>query len=105
MSSLKEKCLAQVIIEVLNDLKLPLKDFIGKGFVGASNMSGKDHGVQQHLPAAGPKFSIYFQCFSHRLNLILEHSVQNVPIIKAIFKIIRDIYRFMEGSPKRHNVS
>ena len=104
VSSLKGKSLAQVIIEVLNDLKLPLKDLIGKGFDGASNMSGKDEGVQQHLTAAGAEFSIYFHCFAHRLNLVLEHSVQNVPTIKAIFETIGDIYRFMEGSPKRHNV-
>ena len=104
ISSLKGKSLAEVIIEVLNDLKLPLKDLIGKGFDGAANMSGKDEGVQQHLTEAGAEFSIYFHCFAHRLNLVLEHSVENVPTIKAIFETIGDLYRFMEGSPKRHKI-
>eukprot|EP00795_Rhopilema_esculentum_P001903 gene1903-16403_t len=39
-----------------------------------------------------------------RLSLVLEHSVKDVPTIKAIFETIGDIYRFMEGSPKRHKV-
>ena len=67
-------------------------------------MSGKDEGVQQHLTEAGAEFSIHFHCFSQRLNLVLEHSVRDVQTIKAIFETIGDIYRFMEGSPKRHKV-
>eukprot|EP00795_Rhopilema_esculentum_P007943 gene7943-13833_t len=40
--SLKGKSLAEVIIETLDDLKLPLKNLIGKGFDGAADMSGKN---------------------------------------------------------------
>lgn len=104
VSSLKGKSLAEVITDILKDLNLPLKDLIGKGFDGAANMSGKDEGVQQHLTEAGAEFSIYFHCFAHRLNLVLEHSVETVPSVKAIFETIGDIYRYMEGSPKRHKV-
>ena len=104
VSSLKGKSLAEVIIETLDDLKLPLKNLIGKGFDGAANMSGKGEGVQQHLTEAGAEFSIYFHRFAHRLNLVLEHSIKDIQTIKAIFETIGDIYRFMEGSPKRHKV-
>ena len=104
ISSLTGKSLADVIVDVLSVLKLPLKDLVGKGFDGAANMSGKDEGVQQHLTEAGAEFSVYFHCFAHRLNLVLEHSVEDVPSIKAIFETIGDLYRFMEGSPKRQKV-
>ena len=60
--------------------------------------------MQQHLTEAGAEFSIYFHCFAHRLNLVLEHSVKDVQTIKAIFETIGDIYRFMEGSPKKQQV-
>ena len=75
---------------------------VGKGFDGAANMSGKDEGVQQHLFGAGAELSVYFHCFAHRLNLVLEHSVENVSTVKTVFETVGDIYRFMDGSPKRH---
>ena len=104
VSSLKGISLAEVIIDILKDLKLSLKDLTGKGFDGAANMSGKDEGVQRHLTEAGAEFSIYFHCFAHRLNLVLEQNVETVPSVKAIFETIGDIYRYMEGSPKRHKI-
>ena len=93
-----------MIVDILKDLKLPVKDLIGKGFDGAANMSGKDEGVQRHLTEAGAEFSIYFHCFADKLNLVLEQSVETVPSVKEIFETIGDIYRYMEGSPKRHKV-
>ena len=39
------KCVAELIIKELDRMSLPLKNTIRKGFYGASNMSGKDHGV------------------------------------------------------------
>ena len=102
VSSLTGRSLADVILSVLSDHNLPLMDLIGKGFDGAANMSGKDEGVQQHLFEAGAQLSVYFHCFAHRLNLVLEHSVENVTTIKTVFDAIGDIYRFMDGSPKRH---
>lgn len=105
ISSLTGKSLADIIIDVLSILKLPLKDLVGKGFDGAANMSGKDVGVQQHLTETGAEFSVYFHCFAHRLNLVLAHSVEEVPSIKVIFfETIGDLYRFMEGSTKRRKV-
>ena len=104
VSSLTGQSLAKVIVDTLKDLKLPVKDLIGKGFDGAANMSGKDEGVQQHLTEAGAELSIYFHCFAHKLNLVLEQSVETVPSVKEIFETIGDIYRYMEGSPKRHEV-
>ena len=62
--NMKRKSLADVIVEVLSNLNLPIKDVIGMGFDGAANMSGKDEGVQQHLKLAGPEFAEYVHCFA-----------------------------------------
>ena len=53
MSYLTGKSLANVIIAVLANTNFPISNLVGKNFDGASNMSGKDEGVQQHFTAAG----------------------------------------------------
>ena len=100
VSDLTGKSLADVIIAVLANMNFPICNLVGKGFDGASNMSGKDEGVQQHLTAAGADKSTYFHCFAHKLNLVLEKSVNNVPSVNHVFDIIGCIYRYLEGSPK-----
>ncbi len=102
VDSIKGKKLVEIIIAILEDMKFPIANLVGKGFDGASNMSGKDEGVQQHLTAAGATKSIYFHCFAHRLNLVLEKGVDTVPAVNDVFDIIGSIYRYLEGSPKRH---
>ena len=77
ISSLKGKDLTDIIVAIpVKDMNFQLINLVGKGFDGASNMSGKDEGLQQHLTAAGAYKSLYFHCFAHRLNLVLEKSVE-----------------------------
>lgn len=102
VTSLTGKSLADIIVKTLTDMKFPIKNLVGKGFDGASNMSGKDEGVQEHITKAGASKSVYFHCFAHRLNLVLEKSVNSVTVVNDVFDIIGSIYRYLEGSPKRH---
>ena len=83
-------------------MNFPICNLVGKGFDGASSMSGKDEGVQQHLTVAGADKSTYFHCFAHKLSLVLEKSVKNVPYVNDVFDIIGCVYRYLEGSLKRH---
>eukprot|EP00794_Sanderia_malayensis_P015569 gene15569-17145_t len=99
--SLKGKSLADIIIEKLGVLQIPLLNMVGKGFDGASNMSGKDNGVQQHLSESGVTLSLYFHCFAHCLNLVLGKTAETLPLVKDVFDTIGSIYRAMEGSPQR----
>ena len=101
VTSLTGRSLADVILSVLSDNQLSIMALVGKGFDGAANMSGKDEGFQQHLFDAGAALSVYFHCFAHRLNLVLEHSVENVSTVKTVFETIGNIYRSMDGSSKR----
>ena len=79
--SLKGKSLADIIIEKLVVLQIPLQNMIGKGFDGASNISGKDNGVQQHLSESGATLSLYFHCFAHCLNLVLGKTAETLPLV------------------------
>ncbi|XP_028407825.1 uncharacterized protein LOC114530403 [Dendronephthya gigantea] len=72
VSSLKGRSLAEVIVDIMKDLRLSLIDLIGKGFDGVANMSGKDEGVQLHLTEAGAEFSIYFIALPKSLILFLN---------------------------------
>ena len=83
-------------------MNFPISNLVGKDFDGASNMSGEDEGVQQRLTAAGADKSTYFHCSAHKLDLDLEKSVNNVPTVNDVFDIIGCVYRYLEGSPKRH---
>ena len=58
---------------------------VRKGFDGTRNMFGKDNSVQQHLTAAGGNKSLHSHGFAHRLNLVLEKSVNTPPAEKVIF--------------------
>ncbi len=72
-----------------------------------SNMSGNVEGsVQENLiMQAGATKSVHFHCFAHRLNLVLEKSVNNLHYLTAvndIFDNIGSINRYLKGSPKSH---
>ena len=102
--SLKGKSLCDVLVEELARLQIPLCNMVGKGFDGASNMSGKDNGMQQQLTNAGATISLYFHCFAHCLNLVLEKCAETLPAVKDVFSTIGSIYKVMEGSPQRNAV-
>lgn len=102
--SLTGKSLCDVLVEELGKLKIPLCNMIGKGFDGASNMSGNDKGMQQQLIDAGATLSLYFHRFAHCLNLVLEKYAETLPLVRDVFSTIGSIYKVMEGSPKRNAV-
>jgi len=102
--SMTGKSLGDIIIEKLNSLNIPLINMVGKGFDGASNMSGKEKGVQKILTDAGASNSVFFHCFGHCLNLVLGKCAETISDVKDVFEIIGAIYSVMEGSPKRINV-
>ena len=102
--SLTGKSLCDILVEELGKLKIPLCNMIRKGFDGASNMSGNDKGMQQQLVDAGATLSLYFHCFAHCLNLVLEKCAETLPVVHDVFSTIGSMYKVMEGSPKRNAV-
>ena len=102
--SLTGRSLCDVLVEELGKLRMPLCNMSGKGFDGASNMSGNDKGLQQQLTDAGATLSLYFHCFAHCLNLVLEKCAETLPLVNDVFSTIGSMYKIMEGSPKRNAV-
>ena len=83
-------------------MNFPISNLVGKGFDGASNMSGSCSRRRCSATSYLLTTSTYFHCFTHKLNLVLEKSVNNVPAVNDVFDIIGCISRYLEGSPKRH---
>ena len=104
VDNIKGKFLSDVLVEELKKMYIPLKNMVGKGFDGASNMSGKDNGMQQKLTEAGAILSLYFHCFAHKLNLVLAKASETLQPVQDVFNTIGAIYKELEGSPKREEV-
>ena len=77
---------------------------IGKGFDGASNMSGNDKGMQQQLVDVGATLYLYFHCIVHCRNLVLEKCAETLPVVHDVVSTIGSIYKVMERSTKQNAV-
>ena len=58
------------ILQVFNNLNLPVENARGQGYDGAPNMSSDTVGVQGRIIQISP-LSIYIHCIGHCLNLII----------------------------------
>ena len=72
------KSLSDVLVEELKEMPIPLMNMAGKGFEGASNMTGEDNGMQQKLTEAGATLSLNFHCFAYKLDLRPCKGVRNI---------------------------
>ena len=91
--------LIQSVSQTLNiDLK---KQLVGQCYDGASNMKGPYNGVQALMKKEAPK-AIYVHCNGHLLNLAVKATLTNVLVMKKALGTIQELYKFIEGSTKRH---
>lgn len=87
------------IVHTLNSLGLSLTNFMGQGFDGGSNMSGKFNGAKALLLTEQP-LAFYTHCFSHQLNLSITKSC-SVQSIRNMMGIVSSVSSFVKGSAKR----
>ena len=85
--------LATLILESVAKFGLDLKYLCGKGFDGASNMSGAYHGaraiIQQQCPLA-----VYVHCRAHALNLAIVHSC-SIPQVRNMLGAVQETAVFI----------
>lgn len=62
--------LPTVILEKLNELKIPFEDCRGQAFDNGANMKGKNQGVQARLLKRNPR-AVFVPCGAHTLNLVI----------------------------------
>lgn len=64
------------------------------------NVSGCLQGLQSRIKEIEPR-AIYIHCLAHSLNLVVQDSFNNIPVLRDILSILKDLISFIRGSPKR----
>lgn len=83
---------------------LDLSKLIGKGFDGASNMSGHVSGVSTRLQQLYPKAKYYTHCRNHALNLVIVASCKAVTDIRRFMETLKELTLFFGNSAKRKHI-
>ncbi|XP_042911134.1 zinc finger MYM-type protein 1-like [Parasteatoda tepidariorum] len=93
------QALATTIITHLVSYNLDMYKFIGQGYDGAAEMSGRLRGVRTIIAEQYPKAQ-FVHCVAHVLNLVLVHSCE-VPMIRNCLGTIKSVINFFRQSPLR----
>lgn len=95
--------LTDVILSVLEDLKIPLSNMRGQGYDNGSNMKGKNVGVQKRILDLNPR-AFFVPCCSHSFNLIVNDACSSCLEAVNFFGIIQEIYNYFYRSTYRWSI-
>lgn len=96
--------LTKGMVNNLDKWGLDLGKWRGKGFDGASNMSGAISGVQERITKLFPKAKYFTHCSNHRLNLVVVATCRDVPIIRNFMDTFQQLSLFLNASTKRKTI-
>ena len=77
--SIRAEDITSAIVELSRACGLNMARLVGKGFDGASNMSGHVSGVSARLQALYPNARYLTHCHNHALHLVNISSCDSVP--------------------------
>lgn len=95
--------LTNMIMSTITALGLSIDNCVGQCFDGANVMSGELSGVQKRIKEHNPQV-VYLHCHAHRLNLVLVHTIQNLPLLNDFFDTVKMVYSFISVSNTRHSL-
>ena len=84
----------------LTAFNLPFSGIRGQGYDGASNMSGRNNGLQAKV-AAENFMALYLYCFGHQLNLVVQDSLCALPEVAIALERMNGVVTFVRNSPKK----
>ena len=87
----------------MKELNLDMSKIVTECFDGASNMKGENKGLATRMKVTSP-ISIYIHCYGHLINLALQDTLENVPVVRNTLGIIQSLYNVLEASLKRHAI-
>ena len=70
------EALTDLLLSVISKAGLDIKNVVGQGYDGGSNMSGTTKGVQARIRELNPR-ALFTQCFAHCLNRALVNAVSS----------------------------
>ena len=98
------KDITAAIVQFSNVHQLNMSKLVGKGFDGASTMSGHVSGVSTRLKELYPNARYLTHCRNHALNLVVVASCNNVPDIRSFMDTFKSLTLFFKYSPKRKHI-
>ena len=96
------KHVADEIIQILEDLGIPVVNMCGQGYDGAPNMSSHRVGAQAYIKQQAP-LAAYIHCSGHCLNLVIVHSCSLPEVRNVLDKLKKCCFLFL-NSPKREGL-
>ena len=96
--------ITSAIVTFINNCGLNTTRLVGKGFDGASNMSGHISGVSARLEQLYPNAKYFTHCHNHALNLVIVASCKSVPDIRNFMDAFKELTLFFAYSAKRKHI-
>lgn len=102
--TIRAKDITSAIVELAHACELNLATLVGKGFDGASNMSGHVSGVSARLQELYPNARYFTHCRNHALNLVIVASCKSVPDVLNFMDALKELTLFFKYSAKRKHI-
>ena len=96
--------ITSAIVTFINNCGLNTTRLVGKGFDGASNMSGHISGVSARLEQLYPNAKYFTHCRNHALNLVIVASCKSVPDIRNFMDAFKELTLFFAYSAKLSHI-
>ena len=84
--------IADVILNIIDELGIGDK-LVGQSYDGAAVMSGRVTGVQKIVSDKYP-LACFVHCWAHKLNLVVQKSVESLPKAKVFFATLEGFHAF-----------
>ena len=83
--------MTSAIVGLVEGVGLTMAQLVGKGFDGASTMSGHVSGVSARLQELYPNVKYFTQCCNHALNLVIIADCNNVPDVRNFMQKFKEL--------------
>ncbi|XP_025760119.1 zinc finger MYM-type protein 1-like [Oreochromis niloticus] len=94
------KHLTSMILNRLEELKIPFEDCRGQSYDNGANMRGKNKGIQARLLELNPR-ALFVPCGAHTLNLVVADAAKGSIHATSYFGILQKLYNLFSASTQR----
>lgn len=98
--STKAESLLNLVKKFLKERDLQIQLLRGQCYDGARNVQGRLTGLQARVREIEPR-ALYVHCSAHNLNLCVQDSLEDIPIVRNVIGTVKESINFIRDSPKR----
>lgn len=102
-AGLKSEKLTNIVIGMLDCLKINLIDCRDQPYDNVNNMSGSYKGLQARIRELNP-LAFYISCVAHSLNLVGTYSAEASSQSVKFFCLLQHVYNFFSASTHRWSI-